>query len=141
MSETTNERFPRRDDQGRIIFFTDLLGIVGAGLVIGLVSLVVLDWGFALIGLGEYGRANGWLALILPAWVFVEEFRAWNYGPARIVAALVAAAAGVTLGLATAGAVSALPSLLSGGLGATVAALVYALIWFVGVRWLERRTG
>lgn len=136
-----NQGFPRRDDDGRISHLPDLLGTALGGLVIGLLVLVVLDWGFALIGLGSFGGANGWLALILPAWLFVEEFRAWDRGPARIAAAVVGAAVGLTLGSAVAGLVNALPALWTGVIGAGVAVLAYSLIWFVGVRWLQSRTG
>mgnify|MGYP001362139424 CR=1 FL=1 len=141
MSEASSEGFPRRDAEGRISHLPDLIGTAFGGLVIGLLVLVVLDWGFALIGLGSFGGANGWLALILPAWLFVEEFRAWGRGPARVVAAAVAAAVGLTLGLAVAGFVRALPALWAGVTGAGVAVLAYALVWFIGVRWLASRTG
>jgi len=141
MSATESDGFPRRDADGRISHLPDLVGTVLAGLVIGVLALVVLDWGFALLGAGEFGGASGWLALILPAWVFVEEFRAWGDRPTRIVAALVAAAVAVVLGLAAAGVVSALSPLWTGAIGAAVSALTYSLIWFVGVRWLVGRTG
>lgn len=119
----------------------DLLGITLAGLVIGVLALVVFDWAFTLVGLGSFGRANGWLAVILPVWVFVEEFRAWGPGPARVAAALVAATAGVVAGLLAAGAAAALPPLGTGAVAATMFALAYAMIWFFGVRWVARRTG
>jgi hypothetical protein len=133
--------FPRRDDEGRIAALPDLLGVSLAGVLVGVLALVLFDWAFALIGAGQFGRANGWLAVILPAWLFIDDFRAWGFGAARVVAALVAAAAGVLAGLLAAGAANALPSLWSGGLAAAVFALVYAVIWFSGVRWLARRTG
>ncbi len=133
--------FPRRDDDGRIISLTDLVGVVAAGLVVGLLALILFDWGFALVGLGYFGRANGWLAVILPAWIFVEEFRAWGPGRARFAVALVAIAIGITTGLLAAGVASALPPLWSGAVAAAAFTLAYALIWFFGVRWLVRRTG
>lgn len=141
MSEQQRSGFPRRDDDGRIMALTDLIGMVLAGLVIGVLTLVVFDWAVALLGLDSFGRANGWLAVILPAWLFVEEFRAWGPGPARIAAAFVAAAVGITSGLLVAGAAATLPPMASGALAAAVFALAYALIWFLGVRWLTRRIG
>lgn len=132
--------FPRRDDEGRIVVLADLLGLVLAGVVIGVLALLVFDWTFALVGLGHSGQASGWLAVILPAWVFVEEFRAWRFGPARVAAALVAAAVGITTGLLAAGLAAGAPALVSGGLAAAVFAMAYGLIWFVGVRWLAGRT-
>lgn len=133
--------YPRRDAEGRIQHLPDLIGVVLAGLVIGVLAVVVFDAGFALLGQGEFGRSNGWLAVILPAWLFVEEFRAWSYGPARIAAALVAAAVSITAGLLAAGLVNELPPLASGSIAAGAFALVYSLIWFYGVRWLAHRVG
>ena len=133
--------FPRRDDEGRLVSVTDLLGMTLAGLVIGLLVLLAFDGALALLGLAEFGRANGWLALLLPAWLFAEEFRAWRYGPARVVAALVAAGVGLTVGLLAAGLANELPPLVSGGCAAAAGTVTYAVIWFFGVRWLARRTG
>ena len=140
MSEAQSS-FPRRDANGRIIGLADLAGVVLAGLVIGVLALVLFDWAFESIGLADFGRTNGWLAVILPAWLFLEEYRAWAFGPARVVAALVAAAVGLTTGLLAAGLAASLPPLVSGAVAAGAFALVYTLIWYFGVRWLDRRTG
>lgn len=133
--------FPRRDADGRIIAITDLLGLALAGLVIGALALLVFDGVFSLLGFGDFGEASGWLAVILPVWVFVEEFRAWAGGPARIAAALVGAALGVTLGLLIAGVVSDAGPLWSGVAAAAAFTLAYALVWFYGIRWLAHRAG
>lgn len=133
--------FPRRDADGRILAVTDLLGLALAGLVIGVLALIVFDGAFALLDMGDFGRASGWLAMILPAWTFVEEFRAWPGGPARVAAALVGAAIAVTLGLLVAGLISESGPLWSGAAAATAFTLSYALIWFYGVRWLAHRVG
>ncbi|MFI7660328.1 hypothetical protein ACIBTW_15725 [Micromonospora parva] len=133
--------FPRRDDQGRIRTLGDLLGVCLAGLVIGVLALVLFEWGFASLGSGEFGHTNGWLAVILPAWLFWDDFRAWEFGAARVAAAVVAAAVGVFAGLLVAGLGSGLPPLLSGALGAAAFTVAYAVVWFPGVRWLARRTG
>lgn len=140
MSEARGGGHPRRDARGRIEVLPDLLGLVFAGLVIGVLAVVLLDWAFTLVGAGDFGRANGWLALILPAWLFVEEFRAWGPGPARVLAAAGCAALAIALGLIVSGLAAGLPPLASGGLGAAVAALTYAVAWFTAVRWLARRT-
>lgn len=139
MSEERGEGFPRRDGTGRIRALPDLLGATLASLVIGILALVLLDWLFAIAGLGEFGRASGWLGLILPAWLFVEEFRAWGPGPARVLAALVSAVLAVALGLLAAGLAGGLPPLAAGALASAVAALSYGVIWFSAVRWLTRR--
>ncbi|PZF87739.1 hypothetical protein [Micromonospora deserti] len=133
--------FPRRDAEGRVVTLGDLLGVSLAGLVVGLFAVLLFDWAFASFGAGEFGRANGWLAVILPAWLYWEDFRAWEFGAARVVAALVAGAVSVVAGLVVAGLAAGLPSLLSGGLGAAAFTLGYAVVWFHGVRWLARRTG
>ncbi|MGC4756910.1 hypothetical protein [Micromonospora trifolii] len=133
--------FPRRDAEGRIRTLGDLLGVCLAGLVIGVLALVLFDWAFASIGAGDFGHTNGWLAVILPAWLFWDDFRAWEFGAARVVAAVVAAAVGVFAGLLIAGLAAGLPPLLSGALAAGVFTVAYAALWFPGVRWLARRTG
>ena len=133
--------FPRRDAEGRIRTLGDLLGVCLAGLVIGVLALVLFDWAFASIGAGDFGHTNGWLAVILPAWLFWDDFRAWEFGAARVVAALVAAAVGVFVGLLIAGLGAGLPPLLSGALAAAAFTVAYAALWFPGVRWLARRTG
>ncbi|MCM0677422.1 hypothetical protein NCC78_22410 [Micromonospora phytophila] len=133
--------FPRRDAEGRILTLGDLLGVSLAGLVIGVVALVLFDLAFASFGAAEFGRANGWLAVILPAWLFWDDFRAWEFGAARVVAALVAGAVAVVAGLVVAGLAAGLPPLLSGGLGALAFTVGYAVVWFHGVHWLSRRTG
>ncbi|MGK5737403.1 hypothetical protein [Micromonospora sp. URMC 103] len=133
--------FPRRDADGRVRFLGDLLGVSLAGWVIGVLAVVLFDWAFASFGAGDFGRSNGWLAVILPAWLFWEDFRAWEFGAARVVAALFAAAVAVVTGLLVAGLAAGLPSLLTGALAAAALTVVYAMVWFPGVRWLARRTG
>ncbi|NYF56405.1 hypothetical protein [Micromonospora purpureochromogenes] len=133
--------FPRRDAEGRVLTLGDLLGVSLAGWVIGVLALVLFDWAFASIGAGEFGRTNGWLAVILPAWLYWDDFRAWEFGAARVVAALVAAVVAVVGGLLVAGVAAGLAPLLTGGLAALAFTLVYAVLWFHGVHWLARRTG
>ncbi|WFF02433.1 hypothetical protein [Micromonospora sp. WMMD964] len=133
--------FPRRDAEGRVATLGDLLGVCLAGVVIGALALVLFDWAFASIGAGDFGHTNGWLAVILPAWLFWDDFRAWDFGAARVLAAVVAAAVGVFVGLLIAGLGAGLPPLLSGALAAAAFTVAYAVVWFPGVRWLARRTG
>lgn len=141
MTATNRTGFPRRDPGGRIAVAGDLLGLTLAYLVIGLLGLVAFDVVFALLDLAEFGRASGWLAVVLPGWLFVEEFRVERYGAARVAAALVATGVGVALGLLAAGLAAELPPLAGGAAGATACALGYALVWFYGLRWLQSRTG
>lgn len=141
MTEQQQRTFPRRDAEGRILTLGDLLGVSLAGLVIGLLALLVFEWAFAAIGADGFGRTNGWLAVILPLWLFWDDFRAWEFGAARVIAALVAGAVGVFAGLLAAGLAAGLPPLASGALAAAVFTVGYAVIWFHGVHWLARRTG
>ncbi|WP_019869619.1 hypothetical protein [Salinispora oceanensis] len=140
MTEQRN-RITRRDSEGRVLTLGDLLGVSLAGWVIGVLALVALDWGITSLGSGDFGQANGWLAVILPAWLYWDDFRAWGFGAARVVAGLAAGAVGLTLGLVVAGFTVDLPPVLSGGLGAATFTVGYAVVWFHGVRWLARRTG
>jgi hypothetical protein len=133
--------FPRRDAEGRILTLGDLLGVSLAGLVIGVLALVLFDWAFASVGAGDFGRTNGWLAVILPVWLFWDDFRAWEFGAARVLAALGAVVIAVVGGLLAAGLTAGLPPLVTGASAAAVFTLLYAVIWFYGVRWLVRRTG
>jgi len=139
MSKAT--RSPRRDADGRLAAIGDLLGLTAAGLVMGLAVLLVLEAGAVLLRLADFGDASGWLTVVLPAWLFVEEFRAAPYGAARVVVALLAAGFGLAVGLTAAGFVSAFPPLLGGAVGAAALALCYVLIWFYGLRWLAHRAG
>ena len=81
------------------------------------------------------------IAVILPLWLFWDEFRAWEFGAARVVAALAGLGLGVVAGLLVAGLASGLPALFTGASAAAVFTVVYAVIWFHGVHWLARRTG
>lgn len=141
MTASRDASFPRRDADGRLATVGDLLGLALAGLVVGLLAVLVFDVGFALLGMGEFGRASGWLAAVVPAWLYIEDFRASRYGPVRIVVALVAVAVAVALGLLVAGLAVELPALVGTACGAAVFTVAYALIWFYGTRWLDRRAG
>jgi len=142
MAETKNERRPRRDADGRLVTVGDLLGVAFAGLVTGIVVLLVFEAIMSLAEAFDFGSSNGWLALILPVWLFTEEFRAARHGAYRIVVAGLAAGFGVAIGMTLAGLASALfPPLVSGAVGAFGLTVVYCLVWFYGLRWLSHRVG
>jgi hypothetical protein len=142
MTETKSERRPRRDPSGRLATIGDLLGTALAGLVIGVVVLLAFEAVLALTRVTSFGHTSGWLALILPVWLFTEEFRAAGYGAYRIVAAGLAAGFGVAAGMTVAGLASAaFPSLVSGFVGAAGCTVVYCLTWFYGLQWLSDRAG
>ncbi len=140
MSDAKRAGYPRRDADGRLAGIGDLLGVTLAALVVGLLAVLVFDAGFALLGRGEFGRSSGWLAALVPGWLFVEEFRA-AFGAARVVVAVVATAVAVAAGLLAAGLAAELPTLVGGAAGVAAFAVVYALVWFYGMRWLDHRMG
>ena len=140
MTDTTSARGPRRDPNGRLATIGDLLGTALAGLVTGAVVLLIFDAALYLTHVSEFGDATGWLAMILPVWLFTEEFRAAGWGAHRLVAAGLAAGFGVAIGLSVAGAAATLfPALVSGLAGAATCTVVYCLVWFYGMRWLSHR--
>jgi hypothetical protein len=55
---------------------------------------------------------------------------------------ILAAGFGVSTGMTFAGlAATAFPNLVSGFVGAATGTVVYSLVWFYGLRWLNHRTG
>jgi hypothetical protein len=142
MTETRIERRPRRDADGRLATIGDLLGVALAGLVCGVVVLLLFEGVLSLLRMSEFGDTSGWLALILPVWLFTEEFRAARYGASRVVVALLGAGFGVAIGMTLAGlAAPAFPQLVSGAVGAAGLTVVYCAVWFYGLRWLRHRAG
>ena len=142
MTETKSERRPRRDADGRLATVGDLLGVALAGLVAGIVVLLVFEGIMSLARAFEFGASSGWLALIMPVWLLTEEFRAAGYGAYRIVVAALAAGFGVAVGMTLAGlAATTFPPLVSGAVGALGLTVVYCLVWFYGLRWLSHRAG
>ena len=143
MSETQSARRPRRDASGRLATIGDLLGTALAGLVTGAVVLLVIEAILTLTRISDFGETSGWLAIILPVWLFVEEFRAEGFGASRVVVALLAAGFGVAAGMSVAGLAATQFSidLVSGLFGAAGLTVVYCLVWFYGLRWLSHRAG
>ena len=142
MTETKSERRPRRDADGRLVTVGDLLGVALAGLVAGIVVLLVFEGIMSLARAFDFGASSGWLAVILPVWLFTEEFRAAGYGAYRIVVAALGAGFGVAVGMTLAGlAAATFPPLVSGAVGALGLTVVYCLVWFYGLRWLSHRAG
>lgn len=134
MSSEAGSGFPQRDAHRRIVSVRDLLAVTLAGAVAGTLALVVLDGAFALIGLGDFGRVNGWLSIILPVMLLVEEFRAWQGARGRTIVALASAAVGVGVGLLASGLSGDLPGMVAGALGAFAFTVAYVPLWFYGVR-------
>lgn len=142
MTDAKSERRPRRDPNGRLATIGDLVGTCMAGLVTGIVLVLILESVLSVTRVSHFGDTSGWLAVILPVWLFTEEFRAEKFGAARLVVGVLAAGFGVATGLSAAGlAAIDFPRLVSGFVGAAVFAVVYCLVWFYGLRWLSHRAG
>jgi hypothetical protein len=129
---------PRRDEDGRVVSLPELLAAATGFTVVNAIGLVLIDGLLALLGLGTFGRSSGWLVLILPAFLYFDDFRAWKAVRLRWLAAPVAALVGLALGLLAAGLLRGQAPLLSGAVAALVAALAYAPVWWGGVRFLSR---
>jgi hypothetical protein len=127
--------FPHKDEHGRAVSVGELTVASLGGAVVALVGLMAVSGVLALLSLGKFTDASGWLALILPALLFFDDLRGWRPYKVRFAAAFVAAVVGIGLGLLAAGAVRAWPPLFSGAVGAVVAAVVYSPAWFYGIRW------
>src|SRR5215468_794929 len=85
-------QFPRRNALGRVDSAAELMGAVVLFVALGTILVAAVDGIATLAGRGSFGRVPGWPAAILAVWMFIEEFRAWRIGPARIGIALVSAA-------------------------------------------------
>jgi hypothetical protein len=142
MTETKSERRPRRDADGRLATAGDLIGVALASLVGGVVVLLLFEAVLSLVRYSHFGDTSGWLTLILPVWLFTEEFRAAGYGAYRVIVAILGAGFGLAVGMTLAGfAADLFPSLVSGAIGAAGLVVVYCLVWFYGLRWLSHRAG
>lgn len=142
MADSKQQRaFPRKDAAGRVISFAEFVMAALASTIIGLVILVGIDALFSLLHVGSFGTISGWLAGILMVFGFAEEFRAWKGVTARIAVAAVGVVLGVILGSLVNGAADSLPNAFSGAVAVTVAGLVYATVWFFGIRWCASRLG
>ena len=142
MTETKSERRPRRDADGRLATVGDLVGVALAGLVCGIVVLLAFEGIMSATRLSHFGDTSGWLAIVLPVWLFTEEFRAVGYGAYRVVVAALAAGFGFAAGMTLAGlAAVEFPALVSGAVGAAGLTVVYCVVWFYGLRWLSHRVG
>jgi hypothetical protein len=140
MSDTKSERRPRRDANGRLATIGDLIGTAFAGLVVSAVVLLAYEAIMSLLRFSTFGDASGWFAMVLPAWLFTEEFRAEGWGAHRIVVAILGAGFGIALGVSVAGFASGeFPPLVSGLAGAVTCTVVYCVVWFYGLRWLSQR--
>jgi hypothetical protein len=125
---------PKSPERPKVETLGQLIGAVLAYFVMGAVVLVVIDLVFVLPTGRGFGETSGWIAALPTVWVYTEQFRRYTGGSRWGIMA-----AGVVLGLGAGLAVTvALPAtwlpMYSGGLGGLAAALVYAPLWYAGVR-------
>ena len=134
-------RFPRRDPDGRVARFGDLIAAAVVWLVVAFLALTVIDVLSSLAGVGDVGSSRGWLIAILALWLYVEDFRAWRGVRSRLgimlIALLLAILVGGAAGYGLAYLASGLPALVTGSVGAAGGVLVYAQVWFYGIRFVE----
>ena len=138
--KTSAERataWPRRNHAGRIVTYRHLLEVVAVLLVTGVLAVILVDGVSTWVGFGGWGQTSGWLGGVMAFWLFVEEFRAWKGTRSRWPLALAGGLVAFAVGAGIATALSVLPPLLSGAIGVTVSALVYAPLWFFGIRRLS----
>jgi hypothetical protein len=119
-----------------------LLAAVAGGLVVTAVALVIIDGVVALLGLGRFGQLPGGLIGVLPLLLFVDEFRAWRGTHRRVLVTAACTLLAAVLAIGTGLTVADFgPPLFSGAVGVSVGALVYAMLWYVGVRWAADSRG
>ena len=136
MTAESRPALPRRDEDGRVEYLSDLLGVAALYAVVNAIGLLLIDGLLAVLGLAAFGRSSGWLVVILPAFLYFDDFRAWKAHRLRWLAAPVAVLVGIVAGMFGAGLVPVDVPLLSGAVGAFVAVLAYAPVWWVGIRLL-----
>jgi hypothetical protein len=142
MTETKSDRSPRRDVSGRLASAGDLLGVAMAAWVGGAVVWLLLEGLVLLLGWSAARSGNGWLVLVPALFLFIDEFKRAGYGPRRVIAALAGVLLGLVAGLLLGGLVTAIhPMPLSGVIGAAGLIIVYCLVWYYGLRWLDHRAG
>lgn len=137
---SSGQKYPHRDADGRIISAAEMVISVITSVAIVTVLLIAVDGLASVARHTPFGRVSGWPAAILAAWTFIEDFRAWRIGPARVGVAVFAAALGVLAGGLLASVLGALPPLFAGAIAALLACVIYAMIWFFGVRLVAGRT-
>ncbi|HKD97234.1 MAG TPA: hypothetical protein VKB69_06465 [Micromonosporaceae bacterium] len=135
------QTFPRRDERGRVASWPEMVVGVVLNVVVGTIILAAIDGIIALLGSGTFGTFSGWIAGILAVWLFVEDFRAWKIGTGRIGVCLLGIVLGLGVGIVIARSLTILPNLFAGAVGVLVAALLYAAVWFFGIRALADRIG
>jgi hypothetical protein len=111
-----------------------LVGTALAYFVMGAVVLAVIDLLFVIPSGRPFGETSGWIAALPTVWAYTGQFRRYG-GAARWGVMLV----GFLLGLGAGLAVGILlpptwPPMVTGGLAGLTAALVYAPLWYAGVR-------
>jgi hypothetical protein len=121
----------------------ELLGAALGATVLGFLALLVVDGLFAVVGHGRFGQLSGWLAGILPFWLFLEEGRNSPATRGKVPLVLVCAVLALVLGSGAAALAAAanVPPIGSGAIGVAVGAVTYSLLWYVGIRWLADREG
>lgn len=124
----------------RLNRLTDLLGQSLAGFVISLVFVALIDGIAVLLSGSRFGQTSGWLALVFPVIIFVQQFSAAQGERGRILVAVGGVVLALGTGLTAAAVFAFLPPMASGAIGALVTILVYITVWHVGLTLASRST-
>lgn len=106
-----------------------------AGVAVGAVLVAAVDGLFALGGLGSFGDASGMLAALPALFVYYDEYRKAPFTGLALLCAVLAVVLGAGAGYAVSGVA---PPLGSGAVAALAGAVLYAVLWHTGTRYLER---
>lgn len=132
-------KFPTRDAEGRIQSMVEFLAAALAATVFTLALLAGIDLLFAGFSTDEFGSINGWMCVVLAAFLFVDDFKAWAGTRFRVPVFIAAVLLATVTGL---GVNVALPDtwlpLLAGALAGLATVIVYVVLWFTGIRLIGR---
>jgi len=132
-------KFPTRDAEGRIQSMVEFLAAAMAATVFTFAVLAGIDLLFTLFSDDRFGGINGWMCVVLAAFVFVDDFKAWAGTRFRVPVFIAAVLLATVTGL---GVNAALPEewlpLLAGGLAGMATVIIYVVLWFTGIRLIGR---
>ncbi|HEY1174697.1 MAG TPA: hypothetical protein VGF17_00945 [Phytomonospora sp.] len=132
-------KFPTRDAEGRVQSMIEFLASSLLATVFTFALLAGIDLLFAGFSTDEFGGINGWMCVVLAAFLFVDDFKAWSGTRFRVPVFIAAVLLATVTGL---GVNVALPDtwlpLVAGGLAGTASVIIYVVLWFTGIRLIGR---
>lgn len=138
MTERAGREGLEEEGKPRVETLGQLVGTVLAYVVMGAIILVVVDLLFSAVVGDDFGRIPGWMAAVPSVFVFTDQFRR-HEGASRWAVAVLGAVLGIGVGVAASVLLpQTWPPLAVGGIGGLVAALVYAALWYAGIKTFGR---